>query len=156
MNIEFDLQVACDTGKIPQADSIARWLQACKPVMAKETELSIRIVDEAESAALNARYRHKDYPTNVLSFPADLPVDLALPLLGDLVLCAPVIDREAREQGKSNDAHWAHMLVHGTLHLLGYDHINDDEAEEMEALETRLLQALNFPPPYETETGPVG
>lgn len=149
MNITFDLQVASESQRVPAAEAIGVWLSCCESILEQDTELSIRIVDEAESAALNAQYRHKDSPTNVLSFPADLPKSLGLPLLGDLVLCAPVIEREAREQGKTADAHWAHMLVHGTLHLLGYDHIEDNEAEIMEALETQLIQSLGFPPPYE-------
>lgn len=151
MNITFDLQVASESTQLPAADAIAGWLSCCEPVLEQDSELSLRIVDEAESAALNAQYRHKDSPTNVLSFPADLPEALGLPLLGDLVLCAPVIEREAQEQGKTRDAHWAHMLVHGTLHLLGYDHIEDNDAEVMEALETQLIQSLGFPAPYEAE-----
>src|SRR5690554_8049362 len=101
----------------------------------------------ATSADLNHRYRGKNSPTKVLSFPADLPPELGLPLLGDLVVCADVVAREAAEQGKTPSAHWAHMLVHGTLHLLGYDHINDAEAEVMEALETAIVTALGFAPP---------
>ena len=100
---------------------------------------------------LNARYRGKDRPTNVLSFPADLPEAVELPLLGDIVICAPVVHDEARQQGKSPAAHWDHMLIHGVLHLLGYDHESDREAEEMEALETRALQILGWPCPYSAE-----
>src|SRR5690606_24067449 len=94
-------------------------------------------------------YRHQDKPTNVLSFPADIPAELNLPLLGDLVICAPVVEREAMEQRKTLEAHWAHMVVHGTLHLVGYDHITEPEAEEMESLETKILTGMGFPPPYE-------
>lgn len=111
-------------------------------------ELSLRIVDGAEMQALNGRFRNKHATTNVLSFPADLPAHLELPLLGDLVICAPVVHREAREQGKAVAAHWHHMLVHGTLHLLGYDHIEDADAELMEALETCVLATLGWPCPY--------
>jgi probable rRNA maturation factor len=113
-------------------------------------ELVVRIVDEAESAALNDRYRGKPEPTNVLSFPCESPPGLALPHLGDLVICAPVVEREAREQGKPSEAHWAHMLVHGLLHLRGYDHQNEAEAETMEALESAILGQLGYPNPYET------
>jgi probable rRNA maturation factor len=113
-----------------------------------QAEVSVYIVDEAESQELNSQYRGKDKPTNVLSFPADIPEEVGVPLLGDLVVCAPVVEREAQEQGKTLNAHWAHMLVHGTLHLLGYDHLEDDEAEVMEALETRLVTQLHFPAPY--------
>src|SRR5699024_4314824 len=110
-------------------------------------QLSVRIVDAAESAALNARYRSRDTPTNVLSFPAgvDMP---GLRVLGDLAICAAVVEREAREQGKAAAAHWTHMIVHGVLHLLGFDHIADDEAEQMEALERRILARLGYDDPY--------
>lgn len=114
-------------------------------------ELTIRIVDEAESAQLNSRYRGKDYPTNVLSFPYDSEgfeeTDDGPPL-GDLAICAPVVAREADEQGKELRAHWAHMVVHGVLHLLGRDHIAEDEAEAMEAEERLILAQLGFPDPY--------
>ena len=112
------------------------------------TELSIRIVDIAEGRALNRDYRGKDYATNVLSFPAELPPGVSLPLIGDLAICAPVVAREAAEQGKDPRDHWAHMTVHGVLHLLGYDHIQDNEAEAMEALETRILAGLGIADPY--------
>ena len=114
----------------------------------KATELSIRIVDIAEGRALNRDYRGKDYATNVLSFPAELPPGVSLPLIGDLAICAPVVAREAAEQGKDPRDHWAHMTVHGVLHLLGYDHIQDSEAEAMEALETRILAGLGIADPY--------
>lgn len=110
-------------------------------------ELTIRIVDESESAALNERFRHKAYPTNVLSFPYDAEA-LDEPILGDLVICAPVVSREAAEQHKDARAHWAHLVVHGVLHLLGYDHENDADAEHMEARERAILATLGFPDPY--------
>ena len=114
-----------------------------------EAEISLLIVDETEGAELNRQWRGKDGPTNVLSFPSDLPAELNLPLLGDLIICAPVVEKEAMAQKKSLDAHWAHMVVHGTLHLLGYDHVVDAEAQEMEALETRILKQLGYPDPYQ-------
>jgi probable rRNA maturation factor len=110
--------------------------------------VAIRIVDADEGQALNLQYRGRDYATNVLSFPADLPPGVNLPLIGDLVICAPVVAREAAEQGKKPTDHWAHMTVHGTLHLLGYDHMEDAEAEAMEALETRILAGLGIADPY--------
>lgn len=113
-------------------------------------ELSIRIVDRDEMQALNLRYRRRDYATNVLSFPADLPEELALPLLGDMAICAPVVLEEAQRQGKELAAHWDHMLVHGALHLLGYDHETDHEALAMESLEIRILADLGWPDPYAT------
>ncbi|MDE2087017.1 MAG: rRNA maturation RNase YbeY, partial [Xanthomonadaceae bacterium] len=114
----------------------------------KATELSIRIVDADEGRELNRDYRGKDYATNVLSFEADLPPELKLPLIGDMVICSPVVAREAAEQGKRPRDHWAHLTVHGTLHLLGYDHIVAAEAEAMEALETRILAGLGIADPY--------
>lgn len=114
----------------------------------KPRELSLRIVDETEMRGLNARFRGRDYATNVLSFPADLPAELDLPLLGDIAICAPVVRREAAAQGKAADAHWEHMIVHGTLHLLGHDHENTAEAERMEALERQVLAHLGRPDPY--------
>ena len=114
----------------------------------QEYELTIRVVDEEESQSLNSQYRGKDNPTNVLSFPFEAPAEIELDLLGDLVICAPVVGKEATEQSKEEIAHWAHMVIHGTLHLQGYDHIEDEEAEAMEALEVKILSALGFPDPY--------
>ncbi|BDX06261.1 rRNA maturation RNase YbeY [Planctobacterium marinum] len=112
-------------------------------------ELTVRIVEEQESQSLNDTYRGKDKPTNVLSFPFEQPPGLNLPLLGDLVVCQSVVAQEAKQQKKDISAHWAHMLVHGTLHLLGYDHINDQEAEEMERLEVHILNSLGIDDPYQ-------
>jgi probable rRNA maturation factor len=114
-------------------------------------ELCVRIVDEPEMRALNARYRGKDYATNVLAFPAELPPGVELPLLGDIAVCAPVVNREAEAQRKAPRAHWAHMLVHGTLHLLGHDHERARDAAAMEALEKRILAGLDFPDPYQEQ-----
>ncbi len=113
-----------------------------------ERELLIRIVDEAEMTELNKRYRGKDGSTNVLSFPFESPPGVSLPLIGDLVICDPVVVREAREQNKTVISHWAHMVVHGVLHLLGHDHIEEDQAAQMEQLETVILHELGFPDPY--------
>ncbi len=135
---------------VPSSASFRRWAEAALrgARRRKATELSIRIVDTAEGRALNRDYRGKDYATNVLSFPAELPPGVSLPLIGDLAICAPVVAREAAEQGKQPRDHWAHMTVHGVLHLLGYDHIEDAEAEAMEALETRILAGLGIADPY--------
>ncbi len=135
---------------LPAAVSFRRWIAAALrgAKYRKSAEVAIRIVDIDEGRALNRDYRGKDYATNVLSFPAELPPGLKLPLLGDLAICAPVVLREAAEQGKVPRAHWAHMTVHGTLHLLGYDHIDDAQAETMEALETRILANLDIADPY--------
>ncbi|RYY76081.1 MAG: rRNA maturation RNase YbeY [Gammaproteobacteria bacterium] len=149
MSYRIDVEVNSSSTKIPSLENMEHWIAtALHSDELNQAEVSVYIVDEAESQELNSQYRGKNKPTNVLSFPADIPDEVGVPLLGDLVVCAPVIEREAKEQGKSLEAHWAHMLVHGTLHLLGYDHINDDEADVMEALETRLITQLHFPAPY--------
>ncbi|KJV30941.1 rRNA maturation RNase YbeY [Luteibacter yeojuensis] len=135
---------------IPAPASFRHWVEAALKGARrrKATEVAIRIVDAAEGQALNLQYRGRDYATNVLSFEADLPPGIALPLIGDLVICAPVVAREAAEQGKKPNDHWAHLTIHGTLHLLGFDHIEDAEAEAMEALETRILAGLGIADPY--------
>ena len=146
--ITLDTEVASQAADIPNQALLERWVSAAIGEHQTQAEVSLMIVDEAQGQSLNHEYRGKDYPTNVLSFPADLPPELELPLLGDLVICAPVVAREAIEQNKSLEAHWAHMLVHGTLHLLGYDHIDDDEADAMEALETTIIIGLGYAAPY--------
>jgi probable rRNA maturation factor len=146
--LELDLQVACDNQHLPSAAHFREWVLTALPADRQDAELTIRLVDEAESAELNAQYRGKSGPTNVLSFPADLPTELNLPLLGDLLICKQVVEREAIQQAKALPDHWAHMVIHGTLHLLGYDHINDDDAEVMESLEIELLQQLHISNPY--------
>ncbi|RMW86004.1 rRNA maturation RNase YbeY [Aggregatibacter aphrophilus] len=148
----IDLQIACEqeTG-LPTAEQIEQWATAAVQPQSDEVEMTVRIVDEAESHALNLNYRGKDRPTNVLSFPFECPDEVELPLLGDLVICRQVVEREAQEQGKPLMAHWAHMVVHGSLHLLGYDHIEDDEAEEMESLETQIMIGFGFADPYLSE-----
>ena len=146
--LELDLQRA-STAPGPSDDAFRQWCELALRQRSADSEMTVRLVDEAEGRELNLTYRHKDYATNVLSFPADVPDDmLDIPLLGDLVICVPVVEREAAEQGKALDAHWAHLVMHGCLHLLGYDHIDDDEAEEMEALERELLAQLGHPDPY--------
>ncbi|MEN4828081.1 rRNA maturation RNase YbeY [Pseudomonas sp. P39-UII1] len=146
--LELDLQRATDAAA-PDDAAFRRWCELALRQRTADSEMTIRLVDEAEGRELNHTYRHKDYATNVLSFPADVPDELLdIPLLGDLVICVPVVVREAAEQGKALEAHWAHLVIHGCLHLLGYDHIEDDEAEEMEALERELLAELGHPDPY--------
>lgn len=150
MELVLDLQNAYDGSiTLPEQEDFERWVSSAISPMREEAELTIRIVNDNESQQLNAQYRGKDKPTNVLSFPADLPKELELPLLGDLVISADIVQSEAAEQGKPEIAHWAHMSIHGALHLLGYDHIDDAEAEEMESLEIRILADLGFPNPYE-------
>lgn len=147
MNIIIDLQQVTDAD-VPSEQQFQLWASAALAEVNEDCELSIRLVDEAESAELNNDYRGKNSPTNVLSFPFESPVPLEPMLLGDLVLCVPVVEREAAEQNKAIDDHWAHLIVHGCLHLLGYDHIEDDEAELMESLEISILQKLDINNPY--------
>ena len=151
-SIFVDLQVATENiDGLPTEEQIVQWATAAVQPEGDEVEMTVRIVDEAESHELNLTYRGKDRPTNVLSFPFECPDEVELPLLGDLVICRQVVEREAAEQEKPLMAHWAHMVVHGSLHLLGYDHIEDDEAEEMESLETQIMQGLGFDDPYLAE-----
>ncbi|HEY0963134.1 MAG TPA: rRNA maturation RNase YbeY [Pseudomonadales bacterium] len=150
-----DLQNASGVRRVPLKRDFARWAAAALAQLApehatgtaKKSRLSIRIVDEAESAGLNSHYRHKQGPTNILSFP--VPEGLPDALLGDLAICAAVVAREAEEQHKSLDAHWAHMTVHGVLHLKGYDHEEPAEADAMETLESRILEHLGYQNPYQ-------
>ncbi|MBS0460378.1 MULTISPECIES: rRNA maturation RNase YbeY [Thermomonas] len=138
---------------IPAAASFRKWVAAALAGRIREADLAIRIVDSEEGRALNRHYRGKDYATNVLSFPAELPEGLPkgvkFPLLGDLVICAPVVAREADAQGKPRNAHYAHLTIHGCLHLLGMDHLDPREAEAMEQLERDILAGLGVPDPYQ-------
>ncbi|MGE7139685.1 rRNA maturation RNase YbeY [Luteibacter sp. NPDC031894] len=149
---QLDVAVGYATSRkgVPASASFRRWVEAALKGArrCKASEVAIRIVDADEGRALNLQYRGRDYATNVLSFPADLPPGLNLPLIGDLVICAPVVAREAAEQGKKPADHWAHMTIHGTLHLLGYDHIEESDAEAMEGLEARVLAGLGISDPY--------
>lgn len=155
MTLLLDIQNPENYTAIPSEATLVQWAQAAWQGEG-EAGVVVRVVAEAESQELNRAYRGRDYPTNVLSFPYEPP---PLPLeadetayLGDLVICQSVLCREAAEQGKTPEQHWAHLLVHGLLHLQGYDHINDAEAEAMEALETRILAQLGFPDPYQQLT----
>ena len=152
MTLLIDIQNPENYTTLPTEGDLLHWAQAAWQGEG-EAGVVVRIVGEAESQEMNCAYRGKDYPTNVLSFPYDAP---PIPLeegeteyLGDLVICLPVMEREAAEQGKTATQHWAHLLIHGLLHLQGYDHITDVEAEEMEALETQILGTLGFPDPYQ-------
>ena len=155
MIAQVDVQIACDDAGLPESDEIESWLQraidAAGRNVADEVEVLVRIVDCAESRSLNREYRQQDKPTNVLSFPAGridgLPADVSN-MLGDIVICASIVNQEAAEQGKPGGEHWAHMVVHGTLHLLGFDHMDDDGALEMEGLETRILTTHGVADPY--------
>ena len=150
--ILVDVQWAVDQTGLPKETDIQAWVNLVVSEHQPEAELTVRIVDEQEMAELNKQYRDKDKTTNVLSFPAEKDLPVPIPLLGDLVICAEVVAKEAAEQNKSLIAHWAHMVVHGTLHLLGYDHIEHEQAELMEQKEISYMQKLGFPNPYEVIT----
>lgn len=151
MNV--DVQVASDAAGIPASDDIQDWVERAIHTMdpGRDVDVSVRIVDEQEMRTLNRDYRDQDKPTNVLAFPAGddgFAPPGETPLLGDIVVCAGVVAREAAEQGKPPGHHWSHMLVHGTLHLLGHDHVTDPQAQAMEALERRILESLGIADPY--------
>jgi probable rRNA maturation factor len=132
----------------PGQELIQWWVDVALDDLNQDTEIVVRIVDEQESAELNKQYRLKQGPTNILSFPVEVPEGIELNLLGDLVVCAPVLEKEALEQHKTLTDHWAHIIVHGVLHLLGYDHIDETQAELMESKEIIILNKLNIKNPY--------
>jgi probable rRNA maturation factor len=133
---------------IPSSVLLRRWARHALKNQCADAELTLRIVDETESENLNQTYRHKKGPTNVLSFPTELPIDVRKHFLGDIVICAPLVQIEANSQSKPLNAHWAHLIIHGILHLLGYNHEHDKEAKIMETLEAKLLKELGFDNPY--------
>jgi probable rRNA maturation factor len=148
--MELVFQNVSASTRVPEASAFERWAAQALQGRYEGAELTVRVVDEAESGDLNLRFRGKAGPTNVLSFPFETPPGMpATSLLGDLVICAPLVEREAREQGKSPEAHWAHMVVHGILHLIGRDHQDEAQAAEMEHLETLIITGLGYPAPYE-------
>ncbi len=153
-DLELDLQIALQQPEdfaLPAQVDFEQWVAAALEGQMQEVQLTIRLVEKDESAALNAQYRDKEGPTNVLSFPFEAPPDVPLPLLGDLIICAPLVVDEAAAQGKAQRAHWAHLVVHGVLHLRGYDHIDDADALEMEDLERKIMAYLGFDDPYMDE-----
>ena len=145
--LAVEVQRAADE-PLPADAALTRWAEAAWQGEG-DAEVVIRLVGADESQALNRDYRGKDRPTNVLSFPFDVPPGVPCDHLGDLVICAPVVQAEATEQGKSPDSHWAHMVVHGMLHLQGFDHMDEAEAEEMEGIEREILARLGYPDPYD-------
>jgi probable rRNA maturation factor len=147
MTIEVDVQNATAFEPLPDDAQFNLWVETALRGKS-EVELTLRLVDREESRKLNSRYRGKDQPTNVLSFPAEFPAGLDLPLLGDIVICAPLVGKESEAQNKPLPAHWAHLVIHGVLHLLGHDHQDECEAVEMEAIEVELLASLGFENPY--------
>lgn len=152
---EIDVQYAVDFDQrqLPTQDALERWLRPAFEVHPDDSrnEMTIRFVEESESRELNHTYRGKDSSTNVLSFPFEAPPGMDIPLLGDLVISPHVVAREAEAQGKALADHFAHMTLHGCLHLMGYDHIVDEEAEEMESLERQLLASLGIEDPYKDD-----
>ncbi len=153
MRLEFEVQRATTVLNTPEDDQFQLWIEAALMGKAGDFTLAIRIADEKEAQRLNLEYRNKDYATNVLSFPAELPAGLPVEVrqaeLGDLLLCAPVVSFEASEQCRSETDHWAHLTIHGVLHLIGHDHERADEAVIMEALETEILAKLGISDPYQ-------
>ncbi|NRA59781.1 MAG: rRNA maturation RNase YbeY [Psychrobium sp.] len=146
--IELDLQIACSEDNLPSVEQFEQWLNAALNAYKPNAEVTIRCVDASESQELNNDYRGKDKPTNVLSFSFDAPPMIEIDLLGDLVICKEIIEHEAIAQEKTLNDHWAHMVVHGALHLLGFDHIDPDQAIEMESLEKEILLTLGIDDPY--------
>ena len=154
-NLSIDIQRASSSSAQPDDETIHFWvnrvLQLELESLERQTDLCIRIVDETEIATLNLQYRQQSKPTNVLSFPVEKIPELPEYRLGDLVICAPVVNQEALQQKKSSEAHWAHMIIHGLLHLCGYDHINDLDAQKMEEREVSILTNLKYSNPYEVK-----
>ncbi|WP_250654854.1 rRNA maturation RNase YbeY [Alkalimarinus coralli] len=156
MTIHIDLQIETENPALPSPEQLSLWANSAHQAKKSEAEVTIRIVGIEESADLNQTYRGKDGPTNVLSFPFEAPPGIDIHLLGessigDLVVCAPVVEQEAEQQSKELIAHWAHMVVHGVLHLQGYDHIEEEEALIMEGLETEIIMELGYPAPYQDQ-----
>ncbi len=147
--ITVDMQYA-SKHRVPTEQAFQKWVEAGLSTIESAAGIVVRIVDEAEIATLNERYRRLAKPTNILSFPFVAPMQIESNHLGDLVICAPVVVREAKEQKKQEAAHWAHMVIHGCLHLLGYDHMAPGDAREMELLETELLISLGYADPYDS------
>ncbi|MCH9697518.1 MAG: rRNA maturation RNase YbeY [Gammaproteobacteria bacterium] len=149
----IEIQQVCRISQQPDADTILKWATTVLEIESTglQLELCIRIVDTDEMRELNGKYRNKPTPTNVLSFPAEWISELPVQRLGDLVICAPVVNQQAVDQGKPIEAHWAHMVVHGILHLCGYDHNNDVDAQLMEQREKTILEKFGFDNPYEVK-----
>jgi probable rRNA maturation factor len=151
VTIEVDVQYATSSQHCPSQADIEQWITVSLNKLNQTGSVLVRIVDEPEITQLNHQYRKKNKATNILSFPSQLPPELRDNMLGDMVICAPVLEKEAQEQQITLQAHWAHMVVHGTLHLLGHDHEEDTQAQQMESLEVAILSDLGIPDPYTLE-----
>lgn len=154
MGVKIDIQrvTKAADNELPDNATLRRWSRKALSGRVENATFCIRIVDQDEITELNSNYRQKNNATNVLSFPMEMEDEEGRQWLGDVVICAKIVNREAMEQGKTPEAHWAHMVVHGVLHLLGYDHILEDEAEIMEDLETQILTSLAYPAPYQSNS----
>lgn len=151
MKLRLDVQHAVRRSNVPSNPQLKQWAELAlkNRVQQSEVEVCVRIVAAEESQTLNGTWRGKHYPTNVLSFPMDAPPGIESNFIGDIIICAEVLEQEALEQDKDLDDHWAHIFIHGLLHLLGYDHIEPEEAEQMESIEIKLLSQLQISNPYE-------
>jgi probable rRNA maturation factor len=146
--IKITIQAIASNTFIPSRYFLQRWVNKALAKQIGTSEVNIRLVSKKESAELNSTYRHKKGPTNILSFPFEPPPETSSPFLGDLVICAALVNQEAKQQAKPRLAHWAHLVIHGCLHLIGYDHIHDKDAIKMETIEIQLLEDLGYENPY--------
>ena len=146
--VTVELQNAAPQFSVPTEAQFQSWAQAIETAENNNQMVALRIVDEKEMTKLNTQYRKKTGPTNVLSFPSELHDDIDIPFMGDVVICAPVVIKEAKQQGKTEQSHWAHMTVHGILHLQGYDHMNEADAQQMESIEIQIMRKFGFENPY--------
>jgi probable rRNA maturation factor len=152
MSIMMEIQNASESVTLPENKFITEWANQALDEKHKDAEVTLRVVDINEGQMLNKEWRNKDYATNVLSFPVGETIEQAPNLLGDIVICAPIVEQEAKEQGKTTEAHWAHLIIHGILHLQGYDHESGEEAELMETKEIQILKNIGYANPYNVES----
>lgn len=157
MNVTVDIANDCPNHWVPETAEMELWINSASEAISANAihgNVSVRVVSEQDSVTLNKQYRDKDYPTNVLSFACEIPAStfamLKVSPLGDIAICASVVEIEAKQQGKNLNAHWAHLLTHGFLHLNGYAHDDEASAEKMESMEIAILSKLGFPDPYQT------
>ena len=150
--MDMEIQNVSGISSLPSNETIIHWAELALDEKHKDAEITLRVVDEKEGHMLNKEWRNKDSATNVLSFPIGEPIEQAPHLLGDIVVCAPIVEKEAKIQEKKIEAHWAHLIIHGILHLQGYDHQSDDDANTMESKEIEILKKIGYANPYETES----